>query len=469
MKLWLVLVAGLGILGPPALALEVRVDFARGSGVVRPLHGINKGPLAAGGILDLTVPLRELSSPWTRLHDCQWAYPEVVDMHAIFRVPGADPDRSESYDFALTDAYLAALRGIGAGIVYRLGESIEHGPVKRFVHPPADMENWARACVGVVRHYNEGWANGTNHHISYWEIWNEPENRPQMWSGTDDDYIRLYLTTARALKKHNPRLKVGGPSLGYSGDLKNGQFTASAFARALLSACRREAVPLDFFSWHCYTADPSELAARARGVRRLLDEAGFAAAESHLNEWNYLPGNTWEPFSREARPEVRQKFYEEMGGAAGAAFVVTALVELQEAPVDMCNFYHAEPGAFGLFNEFGVPNRVYYALRAFAKTAALTPRAATEGAVPGKIAVLASGGPSRGAAAILLANFAGEASEFEVKIDGWSGPAEYKLWLIDTRQSWREKGPALQVGPGAVRLDLPAPGVAFIELTSPPK
>ena len=44
----------------------------------------------------------------------------------------AGPERAESYDFALTDEYLAAVGRTGAEIVDRLGESIEHTTTKRF-------------------------------------------------------------------------------------------------------------------------------------------------------------------------------------------------------------------------------------------------------------------------------------------------------------------------------------------------
>ena len=31
--------------------IELRIDFSRTNGLLRPLHGINKGPLAAGGLI----------------------------------------------------------------------------------------------------------------------------------------------------------------------------------------------------------------------------------------------------------------------------------------------------------------------------------------------------------------------------------------------------------------------------------
>jgi hypothetical protein len=262
----------------------VNVDFSVHTGSIRPLHGINKGPLAPGGMFDLIEEQKQLGIPFTRLHDCGWPNPYVVDHHVVFPNPAADPALAENYDFRLTDEYIDAVRKTGAEPIYRLGESIEHTSVKRYVHPPANAENWAAVCIGIIRHYNEGWANGFHYNIRYWEIWNEPENRTAMWSGTDEDYLQLYRTAATAIKKQFPTLRVGGPALGASGSFVNGEFVPPDFAVDFLAMCRNDNVPLNFFSWHCYTADPSELVARSRAIRQLLDSKGFTETESHLNE-----------------------------------------------------------------------------------------------------------------------------------------------------------------------------------------
>ncbi len=46
-----------------------------------------------------------------------------------------------------------------------------------------------------------------------------------------------------------------------------------------------------FFSWHAYAGGIARLESQSREVRRLLDENGYAGAESILNEWNYI--KTW--------------------------------------------------------------------------------------------------------------------------------------------------------------------------------
>ena len=211
-SVWAVL-AGASRAGDVALS----IDASRPSGVIRALHGVNTGPIHSQGLIDLSDRYREIGVPLTRLHDCHWPVADAVDIHTLFPDFKADPARIESYDFRRTDDYIQSIVSVGSGIVFRLGENIEHTKRKYYVHPPADAEKWAAICVGIVRHYNEGWGNGFHHNIRYWEIWNEPENRPTMWTGTDEQYLHLYVAAAKAIKQEMPGVCVGGPALGYFG------------------------------------------------------------------------------------------------------------------------------------------------------------------------------------------------------------------------------------------------------------
>ena len=73
-------------------------------------------------------------------------------------------------------------------------------------------------CEHIIRHYNEGWANGFKLGIEYWEIWNEPDGKKPNgdqpnWSGTPEEFYEMYSVTAAHLKKRFPKLKIGGPAL----------------------------------------------------------------------------------------------------------------------------------------------------------------------------------------------------------------------------------------------------------------
>ncbi len=448
---------------------ELLLDFSRTNGFLRPLHGINKGPLAAGGLIDVTAALQMLKPPSVRLHDCHWPNPDVVDVHCVFPDFNAASDQAASYDFALTDEYLADTRQTGAQIVYRLGESIEHTSKRRFAHPPRDAAQWANICLGIIRHYNEGWANGFHCDIRYWEIWNEPENRPAMWSGTDEDYFHLYRVAANAIKRRYPRLKVGGPAVGASGQFVDGEFRPTAFVTNFLALCRREDLPLDFFSWHCYTADPRELVRRVRAIRSLLDANGFTKTESHLNEWNFLPGGSWAPLSRSSSPQARQAYYEAMAGAPGAAFIVSALLDLQDAPVDVCNLYHGELGGFGLFNENGVPQKNYYALLAFRRLLDTPRRVETHDGMAGQLAVAAGLNEAGSEASVLISQLARSHTEYRLMVSQlpWSGRTVVATRLVDATHDFVLIGNATNAtGNGVMSLTLDGPAVALLQWQS---
>lgn len=446
---------------------ELALDFSRTHGVIRPLHGVNLGPLCYRGMVDLSAYHRELNLPLTRLHDVVWVNYDAVDVSTIFRDFRNDPASPASYQFAATDDYLAAVVAAGSPILYRLGESIEHTPRKYRVHPPSDPVRWAEVACALIRHYNEGWADGFRHRIQYWEIWNEPENQPAMWTGTDEQYFELYEVTARAIKARWPELKVGGPSLGYTGEFDGPGFKPGAFLLRFLGHCRDRRVPLDFFSWHRYAAEPADFARRARALRQVLDEHGFARTESHLNEWNYLPREDWRPMMKEGQGVLRERWSAEMGGPAGAAFAAWALLSLQDAPVDMANFYTAEIQMFGLFTLNGVPRKNYHAFRAFRALLDTPRRIETPPAEPRRIAVCAGLDAGRTRAAVLLSNFDTPDANVELTIRGlpWIGTTAFELRLVDADHDFdRVRRGTLPAGGRLAVPELRAPAVALLQL-----
>lgn len=409
---------------------EMVVHLAETHGTIRPLHGVNG--VTRHGALDLGPHWKKAGIPMTRLHDCHWPTADAIDMHVVFPHPESDPNDPASYDFRQTDALIDAVMATGAGIVYRLGESIEHDPVKRHVHPPRDPARWAAACVGVIRHYTEGWANGRHYPIRYWEIWNEPDNRPAMWTGNDDQYLALYAAAATAIKKQFPKLQVGGPAIGNSGSLEVETLDPPPFLIRFLDHCRRHSLPLDFFSWHCYTDDPWHLTRRAKGVRHLLDDRGFHSTKSHLNEWNYLPDNDW---SGMLSPDAnqRKRWNDRIGGVEGAAFSAASLLLLQDAPVSVANYFSAEPRGMGLFLPDGTPRTSFRSMEAF-HALCQTPRRCAVRPIPEGMAVMA-GIDDGQRATILMASVRGPARQLLIHIAGapWVGPTRLTVKRIDSR------------------------------------
>ncbi len=79
----LFLLALLSAVAAPAAA-ELAVDFSKTNGLIRPLHGVNLGPLCYRGMVDLSAYHRELRLPLRRLHDVVCVNCDAVDISTIF-------------------------------------------------------------------------------------------------------------------------------------------------------------------------------------------------------------------------------------------------------------------------------------------------------------------------------------------------------------------------------------------------
>ncbi|MBN1818987.1 MAG: hypothetical protein JW828_16620 [Sedimentisphaerales bacterium] len=454
------------LLGCGLHAAVIEVDCNDVCGKIRPLHGVNNGPLNFGQIVDLSECYRQIRVPLVRLHDCEWPSPEVVDIHAVFPCLDGDPDDPASYRFSQTDDYIRAIVDTGAQIVYRLGESIETGRIKQHVHPPADYQKWTQVCLGIIRHYSEGWANGFRYDIRYWEIWNEPENRPNMWSGTDQDYYRLYAAAAKQIKSRFPALKVGGPSIGDPGKLVANRLEPSPFLKGFLDFCRTNKVPLDFFSWHTYSDDPHVYLLKARALRKLLDEKGFHNTEMHLNEWNFLPDNDWTAISLAGQGIGRQKWFERIGGAEGAAFAAYVLMDLQDSPVDAANYYSGDINLFGMFNRYGVPRKNFYAMKAISMLLETPHRVHSAEGVPGQWIACAGMNPEKTRLSVLISWFRSAEQEIELRVKHLPcDRSSWELFILDAEND------LMPVRSGTSKSDeisiahpTPAPTVLFLRV-----
>jgi xylan 1,4-beta-xylosidase len=442
----------------PLPRARLEVDFSVASGVIRPLHGVNLGPLMMNGWLDVSAIYKELAFPLTRLHDCPYAVPETVDVHSIFPIFDADPQDPQNYRFAMTDDYIQAILDTGSQIVYRLGETIEHYTRRRYhVHPPADFAKWAAICVNIIRHYNQGWADGFHHNIRYWEIWNEPMVQPQCWTGTMAQYYQLYEVTAKAIKAFDQTLMVGGPTE-----------CRGEPEWAFLEHCRRSDAPLDFYSWHVYARDPIEIVELARQHRDALNSAGYAQAESHLNEWNLLPTEGWQFNSPEKNPDCIRRACEEIGGITGASFDAATLIYMQDLPVDSANFYWVRDSFWGILDQYGAKRKNYYAFKAFRamldtnQRVKTTPNDAATG-----YALLAGLGEDAWAG-VLLANYRAREANFNLTCKGWpwKGSAVCRCYLLDYDRNLTLIGEhRLDEGNATLDLCMPAPAFCYMTVT----
>jgi xylan 1,4-beta-xylosidase len=129
-----------------------------------------------------------------------------------------------------------------------------------WTYPPKDYNKWRELIYQWVKHSIERYGQGEVESW-YWEVWNEPDIA--YWSGTFDEYCKLYDYAADGLKKALPTARIGGP---HSTDPRNQG--ANEFLRKFLShvtegtnyATGKKGSPIDYIGFH------------AKGSPRVVDE-----------------------------------------------------------------------------------------------------------------------------------------------------------------------------------------------------
>ncbi|MBQ8440894.1 MAG: hypothetical protein IJX19_09555 [Clostridia bacterium] len=426
--------------------MHLLIDFENRLGPIKPMHSVGQPPINATN-LSLCRYLQEAHIPYARLHDVGGPYggSRYVDVHNIFPDFDADENDPASYDFEFTDHLLREMEKYGLKPIYRLGETIEntvkHGFRPRYINPPKDFHKWARICEHIIRHYNQGWANGFYYGIEYWEIWNEPEHGPvvdgerelsPMWTGTPEEFYEFYTVAAKHLKQcFGDSIKVGGYSCcglhaimgdpvkyGVRGDVRKDheeewylrprcEFVMQFFLD-FLAYVKKENAPLDFFSWHSYDSVEA-MAESVKFVTRTLKEYGFDHTERHLNEWNT------------ARMPLQR------GTSFASATAAAVLLAMQDTELDMLNFYDSRVGISrygGIFNPLTMGVLcTYYSFGAFGELYALGTQVSLSGTQRGVWGAAATNGEAQ---AVMLSNISGEAKEITTNLEDG-----FEIYLVD--------------------------------------
>jgi xylan 1,4-beta-xylosidase len=229
------------------------------------------------------------------------------------------------------------------------------------VSPPKDYDAWATLIRKLAEHW-VGRYGVAEVRSWFFEVWNEP-NLQAFWSGTRDDYFKLYRHSVEALKGVDGALQVGGPAS-----------ARNQWVGELVAFCDKNGLPLDFVSTHQYPTDVVEgtslgdeddateehLAKSRRGIMREWAEHAHGLANGrpvYYTEWNT---------SSNPRDPLHDQPY-------AAAFDVKTVMEasgLVEAysfwtftDIFAENYFPSAPfhGGFGLLNLHGIAKPSYRA------------------------------------------------------------------------------------------------------------
>lgn len=183
------------------------------------------------------------------------------------------------HDFSGVDRVYDHVRGLGLYPVVELSfmpRDLASDPTKTvfdydaIVSPPKDWGRWHDLVRDLVEHLVARY--GLEEVVEHWsfEVWNEA-NLEVFWSGTPQEYLRLYDVTAEAVKAVDARLLVGGPSS-----------AAAGWVEELLSHADRTGSPVDFVTTHTYGSPPLDF-------RPTLSRYGREGVPIWWTEWGVTP------------------------------------------------------------------------------------------------------------------------------------------------------------------------------------
>lgn len=215
---------------------------------------------------------------------------------------------------------------------------------KMNVTPPKSYNEWEFLVESFTRHLVERYGLDEVRNW-YFEVWNEP-NLSGFWSGTQDDYWKLYTASAKAVKRVDEKLRIGGPASSKANWIKE-----------IISYTTKNKIPLDFVSTHLYPQDEQVefpdrkgspykvgdfFSATVKEVQQIVKESERPELEIHWTEWNTQAAATAEKITWGENIYVDNLF--------AASFIVRNCVEID----NYCKTF-AYWVVSDIFDEGGIP------------------------------------------------------------------------------------------------------------------
>jgi len=283
-----------------------------------------------------------------------------------------DSKGKPQYNYMYVDALFDFLHKIGMKPFVELGfmpNALASGKQTIFwwrgnVTPPKDYNKWQALITNLVQHFTKRY--GAEEVKSwYFEVWNEPNLSPGFWTGTQDDYFKLYDYSAKAIKSVNPGYKVGGPAT-----------AGAAWVPEMISHCSKNNIPIDFVSTHSYgvnqgfldeygnsgtvlSKDSLAVSGDVLNSRKQISQSAKPGLELHYTEWSssYTPADPIHDSYQEAA-YILEKL-KQVGNAANS-MSYWVFTDVFEEPGPRFTPFH---GGFGLLNIQGINKPAFYSYK----------------------------------------------------------------------------------------------------------
>ncbi|WP_264565808.1 GH39 family glycosyl hydrolase [Flavobacterium sp. N3904] len=344
----------------------IKVDYNKSAGDMNTMFKecigagrANEG-LRADWQQQLTMVKKECDFKYIRMHGL------LTDDMAVYR---EDNKGNPEYNYQYIDALYDFLLSIKMKPFVELGfmpSALASGNETIFwwrgnVTPPKDYKKWEDLIRNLTQHFTERY--GVEEVKTwYFEVWNEPNLSPGFWTGTQEEYFKLYDYTARAIKSVNPAYKVGGPAT-----------AGAAWVPETIEFATKNNVPLDFISTHAYgvgqgfldeygesgtvlSNDASSVSGEVINSRKQISSSAKPNLELHYTEWSssYTPADPIHD-SYHSAAYILQKL-KQVGNAANS-MSYWVFTDIFEEPGPRFTPFH---GGFGLLNTQGIKKPAYF-------------------------------------------------------------------------------------------------------------
>jgi xylan 1,4-beta-xylosidase len=302
--------------------------------------------------------------------DCDFKY---IRMHGLLTddmgVYREDSKGNPEFNYQYVDVLYDYLLSIGIKPFVELGfmpAALASGDRTIFwwkgnVTPPKDYTKWENLIRNLTAHFVERY--GVEEVKTwYFEVWNEPNLTPWFWTGTQEEYFKLYKYTVQAIKSVNKEFRVGGPATAGAG-----------WVPEMIAYCKTNSVPIDFISTHSYgvkegfldeygskgtilSKDKWGVSGDVLNSRKQISNSSMPKLELHYTEWSssYTPSDPLHDSYHEAA-YILEKLKQVEGSVNSMSYWVFTDIFEESAP--RFTPFH---GGFGLMNYQGIKKSAYF-------------------------------------------------------------------------------------------------------------
>jgi len=282
--------------------LDLNIDVSQVSGKIDlTKYSLGQGGMSPHSMIDAHVPQLQILHPRTVRFFIQ-------EYFHLYPAKG-------KFNWKILDKSLDAIVATGARPIPNIAfkPPLLFPKVDETIVHPSSYPEWEELVYHLVKHCRE-----KGYGIEYWEISNEGDigeggGCPYLF--TPKDYLIYYKHTTDAIRRADPKAKVGGPALADP---------HSPIGDALLEYCASGNAPLDFFSYHLYNNNPETFRSTIRYANEKLRKfPQLQHTETMLTEWNMDVFNpNPNPWFQPAFILQATKIFQEEGLSASAYYEI---------------------------------------------------------------------------------------------------------------------------------------------------